>query len=118
MIKPRCLLYKLPVFLSADKKLKPCCFVNTSGQWLKFLSWAAENNLDANYDLDVTNHSIEEIMTSPTWLAVLDGFKTGNVPSTCVKECGPGSYSSTTQTAKHSDYKQDSSGNTSIYKEE
>jgi hypothetical protein len=118
MIKPRCLLYDLPIYLSADQKLKPCCFVNPADQWKDFLRWGKENKLDVEYDLDVTKHTIEIITTSPTWLAILDGFKTGNAPSTCFKECGPSSYSSTTQTAKHSDYKQDSSGNTSIYKEE
>ena len=104
MIKPRCLLYDLPVFLSADKKLKPCCFVNPANQWREFLSWAKANKLDANYDLDVTKHNIETIMKSPTWTKLIEGFNTGNAPKTCFFECGPDSYSSTSQTAKHSTY--------------
>ena len=107
MINPRCLLNRLPIFLSADNKLKPCCFVNPAEQWRGFLLWAEKNDLDANYDLDVTKHSIEAIMKSPTWTTLKDGFATGNSPFVCHMECGPASYTSTSQTAKHSDYKKE-----------
>ena len=35
-LKPRCTLYKNPMFLSADKKLKPCCFLNPHAEWKIF----------------------------------------------------------------------------------
>ena len=38
MIKPRCLLYNMPIFLSADNRLKPCCFLNTIEKWNEFKS--------------------------------------------------------------------------------
>ena len=55
-------------------------------------------------DLAITKHKVDTILKSPTWLAVIDGFETGNTPPECHRACGPGSYTSTTQTAKHSDY--------------
>jgi len=103
MIKPRCLLHNMPIFLSADNKLKPCCFINA--QWSLFLKWTKENGLDAEYDLDVTKHDIDTILKSKTWIKLIEGFETGNVPQECHIQCGPDSYISTTQTAKHSDYK-------------
>lgn len=121
MIKPRCLIYKMPMFLSADNRLKPCCFLNPTDQWNEFITWGKENGYDVEYDLDVTKHDIDTIVKSPTWLAVIDGFNTGNVPPECVRACGPGSYTSTSNTAKHSDYeeeKSDSSGLSSPYSEE
>lgn len=122
MIKPRCLLYDMPMFLSADNKLKPCCFLNPVGQWKEFISWGKQNGYDVEYDLDVTKHDIDTIVKSPTWQAVIDGFNTGNAPQECHRSCGPGSYISTTNTAKHSDYEEDStfdsSGLSSKYNEE
>jgi hypothetical protein len=120
MIKPRCLLYNMPIFLSADNRLKPCCFLNPVGQWNEFIEWGKQNGLNVEEDLDITKHDVETILKSPTWLAVLDGFKTGNAPHECHVSCGPNSYSSTSQTAKHSDYEEnpDSSGLSSAYKEE
>ena len=118
MITPRCLVYKMPVFLSADNRLKPCCFLNTTESWAKFVSWGKKNGLDVEHDLDITKHSYDTILKSPSWQTLIDGFKTGNVPHECHRSCGPDSYSSTNNTSKHSDYKQDSSGKTSIYKEE
>jgi hypothetical protein len=105
MIKPRCLLYNMPMFLSADNHLKPCCLVNPTEEWQEFVAWAKQNGLDAEYDLDITKHSIDDITQSPTWLAVIDGFKTGNVPPECHRSCGPNSYVSDTNTAKHNTYK-------------
>jgi len=107
----------MPMFLSADKRLKPCCFLNPTYQWNDFINWGKQNGLNVEEDLDITKHSVDTIIKSPTWLAVLDGFKTGNAPRECHRSCGPDSYTSTSNTAKHSDYKQDSSGMTSIYKE-
>jgi hypothetical protein len=104
MIKPRCLLYDLAMFLSADNKLKPCCFVNPVESWNEFIEWGKQNGLNVEEDLDVTKHNIDTIIKSPTWLAVIDGFETGNTPKACHIECGPNSYSSTDQTSKHSDY--------------
>jgi hypothetical protein len=121
-ITPRCLLYNMPVFLSADNKLKPCCFLNPTEPWKQFLSWGRRNGHDVENDLDITKHSVDTIMKSRTWLAILDGFETGNVPGECRHACGPDSYNSTTQTAKHSDYDEnldlDSSGNSSHYEGE
>ena len=105
MIKPRCLLHNMPVFLSADNLLKPCCFLNTTDSWNKFKDWAKDHNLNIEDELDVTKHSIEEIINSPTWLKLIAGFKTGDTPRECHRSCGPGSYSSTNQSSKHSDYK-------------
>ena len=107
MIKPRCLIYNMPVFLSADNKLKPCCFLNPIAQWNEFKDWAKKHNFNIEDDLDVTKHSIETIMKSPTWTTLKDGFATGNSPFICHMECGPDSYTSTSQTAKHSDYKKE-----------
>ena len=119
MIKPRCLIYNMPVFLSADNKLKPCCFLNPIAQWNEFKDWAKKHNFNIEDDLDVTEHSIEEILSSPTWLKLIAGFETGDTPLECHRACGAGSYRSTTQTAKHSDYKAaDSSSLTSTYKKE
>ena len=78
MIKPRCLLYNMPMFLSADNKLKPCCFLNPTYQWNQFKEWGKQNGLNVEEDLDITKHSVDTIIKSPTWLAVLDGFETGN----------------------------------------
>ena len=122
MIKPRCLLYNMPMFLSADNKLKPCCFLNPVNQWKEFISWGKQNGYDVEYDLDVTKHDIDTIVESPTWQAVIDGFNTGNVPQECHRSCGPSSYISTDNIAKHSNYKEDStfdsSGLSSKYNEE
>jgi hypothetical protein len=105
MIKPRCLIYKMPMFLSADNKLKPCCFLNTTSEWVDFIKWCKERSLDAEYDLDITKHSIDTIIKSPSWKALLDSFDSHvGSPGTCRKNCGPNSYTSTSQTAKHSDY--------------
>ena len=54
MIKPRCLLHNMPMFLSADNKLKPCCFLNPTIQWIEFKLWGKENGYDVEYDLDIT----------------------------------------------------------------
>jgi hypothetical protein len=91
------------MFLSADKHLKPCCFLNASAK--DFKKWAQTHNLNLEDDLDVTKHSIETILVSPTWIKLLDGFKDGDTPKTCHSQCGDNSYTSTTNTAKHSDYK-------------
>jgi hypothetical protein len=107
MIKPRCLMYNLPMFLSADNKLKPCCFLNTTEQWKEFILWAKDRGFDAEYDLDVTKHNVDNIIDSPTWKALIKSFKTGDTPSECWNSCGPDSYTSTSNTAKHSDYKEE-----------
>ena len=104
MISPRCLLHNMPMFLSADNHLKPCCFLNTTTEWDEFKKWAEGHNLNIEDDLNVNNHTMAEIINSPTWIKLLDGFKTGDVPRVCNAECGPGSYSSTNQSSKHSDY--------------
>ena len=107
MIKPRCLIYELPMFLSADNKLKPCCFLNTTEQWKSFIEWGKQHNVNVEYDLDITKHKIEEIIDSPTWKELIKTFKTGDAPLTCDLNCGPDSYTSTSNTAKHSDYKEE-----------
>ena len=105
MIKPRCLLYNMPMFLSADNRLKPCCFLNTIEKWNEFKEWGKNNGIDVAGDLDITKHNIDTILKSKTWTKLIDGFETGNAPPECHRACGPNSYTSTDQTAKHSDYK-------------
>lgn len=107
MIKPRCLLYNMPIFLSADNRLKPCCFLNTVEKYNEFKEWGKDNGVDVDGDLDITKHSVNTILKSPTWLTLIDGFKTGNTPQECYRSCGPNSYRSTNKTSKHSDYKGD-----------
>ena len=105
MIKPRCLIHNMPMFLSADNKLKPCCFLNPIETWNEFKKWGEDNGLDVDGDLDITKHNIETILKSKTWTMLIEGFKTGNTPEECHLKCGPDSYSSTNQTSLHSDYK-------------
>lgn len=114
MIKPRCLLYNMPMFLSADNKLKPCCFLNTTEQWNDFIKWGKRLGFDVEHDLDITLHSVETIIESPTWKGLIASFSQENqgsdivgrsCPPECYNSCGPGSYSSTNQSSKHSDYK-------------
>mgnify|MGYP005990247445 FL=1 len=124
MIKPRCLTYSsMPIFLSADNRLKPCCFLNTVEKFNEFKKWGEDNGIDVDGDLDITKHNVDAILKSKTWTKLIEGFKTGNTPQECHRSCGPGSYSSTSNTSKHSDYveeviKVDSSGLTTRYKEE
>jgi hypothetical protein len=105
-LKPRCTLYKNPMFLSADKKLKPCCFLNPHAEWKIFKEWGEERGLDISEDLDIIKYSRKEIFESATWKGLLESFKTNDAPYTCYKECGHNSYTSDTMTAKHSQYKQ------------
>ena len=107
MIKPRCLIYNMPIFLSADNRLKPCCFLNPIEKWNEFKKWGEQNGVNVDEDLDVTKHSIDTILKSETYTKLKEGFKTGNTPKECHFQCGPDSYSSTSQTSKHSDYKGD-----------
>ena len=64
MIKPRCLLYNLPMFLSADNKLKPCCFLNTTKQWKEFIEWGKQRGFNVEHDLDITLYTVETIIES------------------------------------------------------
>ena len=123
MIEPRCLIYNMPIFLSADNRLKPCCFLNTVEKFNEFKKWGEDNGLDVEGDLDITKHNVDAIIKSKTWTKLIEGFKTGNAPPECHRSCGPSSYTSTSNTAKHSDYieeviKIDSAGLTTRYKEE
>lgn len=123
MIEPRCLIYNMPIFLSADNRLKPCCFLNTVEKFNEFKKWGEDNGLDVEGDLDITKHNVDAIIKSKTWTKLIEGFKTGNAPPECHRSCGPNSYTSTSNTAKHSDYieeviKIDSAGLTTRYEEE
>jgi hypothetical protein len=92
------------MFLSADNKLKPCCFLNPVQQWKEFKEWGEQNGLNVEEDLDITKYDIDTIIKSETWTTLIAGFKTGNTPVECHRSCGEGSYTSTSQTAKHSNY--------------
>lgn len=116
MIKPRCLMYNLPMFLSADNKLKPCCFLNTTEQWKEFIEWGKQRGFNVEHDLDITLYTVETIIESPTWKGLIASFSQENQgdaivgrssPPECYNSCGPGSYTSTSNTAKHSDYKEE-----------
>ena len=95
------------MFLSASNILKPCCFLNTTRQYNFFKEWGEARGLTVEADLDASKHTMETILSSPTWLALIESFKhQGQSPSTCEKQCGPGSYKSTSGTAKHSTFKE------------
>lgn len=107
MITPRCIVNGMPMFLSADSKLKPCCFLNTSREYAAFITWGKQRGYDVEFDLDTTLHSINEIHNSPTWKGLIESFKTeGDSPEVCDRACGPGSYTSTTGNAKHSTFEE------------
>ncbi len=104
-VKPRCTLYGMPMFLSADKKLKPCCFLNPYHEWKSFIEWGKANGLDINSDLDLEKNTKEQVMKSPTWLKLIDSFDKINAsPFTCYKECGTKSWESTNMVQKYSDF--------------
>jgi hypothetical protein len=105
IVSPRCILYGMAMFLSADKRLKPCCFLNPYHEWKLFVKWGEENKLDVANDLDLTKHTKEEVMKSDTWLKLIDSFDKPNAsPATCYRECGSKSWESTNMVQKYSDF--------------
>ena len=90
-LDPRCCRQpfkgKIPETLNATCLLKPCCYYSTTSEWNVLVAWANENGCDAASDLSAKDKTIDQVKESPTWLLFQEGYKNGNVPTTCYEKC-------------------------------
>jgi hypothetical protein len=89
-LNPQCLRTenseKTSLCIGPTGYLRPCNYYATLANWKEFKAWAKENNLDIE-ELNVRKNNVNGVYDSVIWKKLLDGFNTGNLPTTCHKVC-------------------------------
>jgi hypothetical protein len=91
-IFPRCLNRRdgnpsMPRIVNSDCTLRPCSLHMPLPDWRKFVDWCTDRSVDAESDLSLLDKDAADVMLTPTWKILEDGFTNGDPGPVCKRYC-------------------------------